>query len=61
MKRETPSQAGLKYVGYNRERRLHVFIDKVNGHREGWAANKGHASYGLKFRGTCLEFVTSVI
>jgi hypothetical protein len=58
MKRETPSQAGLKYVGYNRERRLHIFEDE-SGKREGWVANKGHASYGLKFRGTCLEFVTS--
>ena len=56
--RETPKQAGLKYLGFSPETRLHTFQDVQDGSLSQWAANKGHASYGLLFRNTHLEFVS---
>ncbi len=57
--KETLSQAGYEYIRFDKASRLHILRDKLNGRLEGWTANKGHASYGLVFRNTELEFVTS--
>lgn len=56
--KETPSNAGLRYAGFDSRTRLHTFVDKQDGSISKWAANKNHASYGLKWRNTHLEFVT---
>lgn len=59
MKKETLKQAGYKYIGYSRERGAHVLRNVWNTF-EIWAANKGHASYGLIWRNTELEFCASL-
>lgn len=58
--RETPAQAGLSFVGFDKASNLYVFADNETGNLEGWMANKNHASAGLRFRGTDLEFVRSL-
>ena len=55
--KETPKEAGLKYLGFDRKSGLHTFQDIHDGSLSRWAANKNHASYGLKFKNTHLEFV----
>jgi hypothetical protein len=55
--KETPSQAGLKHVGFDPKTGLHTFQDIHDGSLSRWIANKNHASYGLKFKNTHLEFV----
>jgi hypothetical protein len=57
--KQTPKEAGLKYETFCPEFGFHVFSDET-GKREAWAANKNHASYGLKWRNTHLEFITSL-
>ena len=56
-KRET-----LKEAGYASIRMLapkeYILTDK-DGKEEFWVANKGHASYGIRYRNTDLEFVSS--
>lgn len=56
--KETPAKAGLEYVR-KVAKGLHIFRDVSNGNLEVWAANKNHASYGLRFKNTHLEFVSS--
>lgn len=56
-RRETPKQAGLKYLGFSPKTRLHAFQDVHDGSLSYWVANKNRASYGLSFRNTHLEFV----
>ena len=59
--KHTMQQAGYEYAGFDRHQRLHVLRDVDTGKLELWAANKSHASYGIKFRNTHLEFVSSAI
>lgn len=54
--RETLEQAGYAYAGFDRQQQVHVLKDKETGRLEAWFANKGHASYGITFRNTDLEF-----
>lgn len=56
--KETPKQAGLRYVGML-ESKMHIFIDCANNHYEVWGCNKYHGSYGLIWRNTHLEFCRS--
>jgi len=57
--KESLKQAGYKYVSYlgNGE---HLLEDIDSGKREIWFANKNHASYGIIFKNTHLEFARSV-
>lgn len=57
--KETMKQAGYTYGVYSREEGGHILID-ANGKKEVWFANKNHASYGIIFRNTHLEFARSL-
>lgn len=56
-KRETLKQAGYEHVRFDPQQGGHVLRDKDTGRLELWVANKGHASYGLIYKNTHLEFV----
>ena len=56
--KETLKQAGYSYAGYCQAEGLHRLKDE-DGKIELWIANKNHASYGLIWRNTHLEFVRS--
>lgn len=64
MKTESIKQADYRYVSYEPDLGGHVlgYSDPRNlGERfELWTANKGHASYGLKYKNTELEFACSL-
>lgn len=57
-RKETMKRAGYKYYKSlgNGE---HVLEPIGGGHKEVWGVNKNHASYGIKWRNTHLEFVRS--
>lgn len=59
--RETLKQAGYTHVRYDRRLGLHILRSRNTNQESGWAKNKGHAGYGIKYKGTHLEFVTSNI
>lgn len=56
--RETLKQAGYKHIRSvgNGE---HILQDIETGKYERWFANKNHASYGLIYKNTHLEFASS--
>ena len=57
--KETLKQAGYSHVatlGHGQ----HVLADDT-GKLELWVCHKGHASYGLKYKNTHLEFATSKV
>ena len=56
--KETLQQAGYTYGRYDARWRLHLLCND-QGDGEWWAANKYHASYGLIYKNTHLEFVRS--
>lgn len=58
-KRETIREAGFEYVAYlgNRE---HSLRDRETGEISVWRSNGNHASYGIIFKNTHLEYVRSV-
>lgn len=56
--RETLKEAGyikIEKSGYNE----YILTDE-SGKREVWFSNKNHASYGIKYKNTDLEFVRSI-
>lgn len=57
--KETMKQAGYNYIGQT-AKGLHILADSETGKRELWACNKNHASYGIIFKNTHLEFCTSL-
>jgi hypothetical protein len=56
----TLKQAGLIYSRFSKELGGHVLQDKETGKNELWFANKNHASFGIRFKNTHLEFARSV-
>ena len=58
MNKETLKQGKCRYIKYlgNRE---HLLKDEETGYYEVWVSNKNHASYGLIFKNTHLEFARS--
>ena len=52
---ETLNDAGYKHVLYTGNKQ-HILKDKSNGNLEVWFSNKNHASYGLIYKNTHLEF-----
>jgi len=56
--RETLKQAGYTYVEQLRPG-SHILFNHHTHLREVWHCNKNHASYGLKFKNTHLEFAYS--
>ena len=59
--RETMKQAGYEYVQYSTIYHAHVLKELETGKLELWTANKGHASYGIIYKNTHLEFVSEYI
>lgn len=59
IKHETLKEAG--YVKAEKVGRKTYVLTDEQGKREIWVANKGHASYGIRYRGTDLEFVSSKV
>lgn len=57
--RETMAQAGFEYIRHV-PGEGHLLRDRETGVTELWVANKNHASYGIIFKNTTLEFVRSV-
>lgn len=57
--KETLKQSGMKYVGFNQEFKYHILQDS-SGKNEAWFANKSHASYGIIWKNTHLEFLHSL-
>jgi hypothetical protein len=58
-KKETLKQAGYKYISYVGYK-THILQDTKTGEREVWFANKNHASYGIVYKNTHLEFCNSL-
>jgi hypothetical protein len=56
--KQTFAQAGYTYIR-KFAKGLHVLMSD-GGKLELWSANKNHASYGLKWRNTHLEFCRSL-
>lgn len=58
-----PLRETLKEAGYNKIESIgkgEYILTDSSGKRELWFANKHHASYGLKYKNTHLEFAYSV-
>lgn len=58
--RETIRSAGFQYVQFHAKTGFHELRDAESGKTEFWFANKNHASYGLIYKNTHLEFAHSV-
>lgn len=58
-KRETLKEAG--YVSAKSIGSKQFVLTDTEGKRELWIARKGHASYGIRYKNTDLEFVSSRI
>jgi hypothetical protein len=51
-------EAGYEYVRF--ESPYHILKEVETGKLEKWVANKNHASFGLVYKNTQLEFVSGV-
>ena len=58
--KETMKKAGYKPVHYNTCNKEHMLRDIETGMLEIWFANKNHASYGIIYKNTHLEFARSL-
>lgn len=58
--KETLKAAGYTYVEFRKRGSLHI-LRNSDGKLEAWGANKNHASYGLIFKNTHLEFLSSQV
>lgn len=56
--KETLKQAGYTYVRFDKSERVHI-LKNEDGGLEKFVARKGHASWGLIWKNTHLEFVSS--
>lgn len=52
--KESLKDAGYTYVRFDKEQKVHIL--SIEGQQEVWVANKNHASYGLIYKNTHLEF-----
>lgn len=52
--------SGYEYSHFDHKARKHILRRKADGKREAWAANKNHASYGIIFKNTHLEYCYSL-
>jgi hypothetical protein len=57
--KETLKQAGYKYIKYAGCNQ-HILQNVDTKNSEIWASNKNHASYGLIYKNTHLEFCSSL-
>ena len=56
--KQTLKESGYKYIRYSDHFHAHILEDE-SGKKELWVANKNHASYGIIYKNTHLEFVSS--
>lgn len=54
-------QAGYKYISYLKNCHAHILLNVYTGKTERFFANKNHASWGLTFKNTHLEFASTEI
>lgn len=59
--KESIKQAGYTYIRYSKLLGAHILKDDSSGNLELWGANKNHASYGLIYKNTHLEFISEYI
>lgn len=57
--KETLKEAGYRHVRF--QDGFHILMEVETGKLEKWVANKNHASYGLIYKNTHLEFCSSVV
>jgi hypothetical protein len=59
--RQTMKESGYEYVRFDAKLGGHVLRDvsSADRHLELWVARKNHASYGIIYKNTHLEFVRS--
>ena len=55
--KQTLKEAGYKYISYDSKAKEHTLLDTNTGIKEQFFANKNHASWGLKYKNTHLEFM----
>jgi hypothetical protein len=55
----TFKEAGMRYIKYMGDRQ-HMLYDCEMGTHEVWIANKNHASFGLIYKNTHLEFAHNI-
>lgn len=53
--KKTLKEEGYKYIRYSVSHRAHI-LENPNGLQELWVSNKNHASFGLIYKNTHLEF-----
>ena len=58
--KQTLKEAGYCYIRFDRKSGMHILMEAETGKLEFWFANKNHASYGLIYKNTHLEFARSV-
>ncbi len=58
--KETIKDAGYSYLGFCRETGKHWLVNNDTGKLEAFVARKNHASWGLVYKNTHLEFVCSL-
>ncbi len=62
--KETMKQAGYSHIGtirYTGDGKVtHVLLEHSTGNKEEWFSNKNHASYGLIYKNTHLEFAGTI-
>lgn len=58
--KESIKAGGYKYLGYDRASHEHSLLNLGSNTIEIWFANKNHASYGLIYKNTHLEFARTL-
>ena len=57
--KQTFKEAGYKHISYDSKAKEHTLLNLETGIKEQFFANKNHASWGLIFKNTHLEFMYS--
>ena len=60
MRKETMKDAGYKYGYFDNYSGGHILIDIETGEMDLFFANKNHASWGIIYKNTHLEFAKSI-
>lgn len=59
MGKQTIKEANYKHIGYDKKAKEHTLLNLDTNKKEVFFANKNHASWGLKYKNTHLEFMYS--
>lgn len=58
MNKKTLKEAGYKYISYNKNTGIHT-LENEDGKKELFIARKNHASWGIRYKNTHLEFIAT--